>query len=51
MEKSVIVKNVQKKYKLYKKTSEKLLDILLPNGYGEDFMRFEILLLKPGKVM
>lgn len=37
MEKSVVVKNVQKKYKLYKKTSEKLLDILLPNGYGEDF--------------
>ncbi|CAM4002220.1 teichoic acids export ABC transporter ATP-binding subunit TagH [Mesobacillus zeae] len=37
MGKSVIVKNVSKKYKLYNKTSEKLLDILLPKSYGEDF--------------
>lgn len=37
MAKSVIVKNVTKKYKLYKKTSEKLLDIFLPKSYGEDF--------------
>lgn len=37
MSKSVIVKNVTKKYKLYKKTSEKLLDIILPKSYGEDF--------------
>ncbi|MDQ0269115.1 teichoic acids export ABC transporter ATP-binding subunit TagH [Cytobacillus purgationiresistens] len=37
MSKSVIVKNVTKKYKLYNKTSEKLLDILLPKSYGEDF--------------
>ncbi|KAF0819024.1 Teichoic acid export ATP-binding protein TagH [Bacillus sp. ZZV12-4809] len=37
MEKSVIVKNVTKKYKLYTKTSERLLDILLPKSYGEDF--------------
>lgn len=34
---SVIVRNVTKRYKLYKKTSEKLLDIILPKGYGEDF--------------
>ncbi|WP_078543817.1 teichoic acids export ABC transporter ATP-binding subunit TagH [Litchfieldia alkalitelluris] len=37
MTKSVVLKNVTKKYKMYKKTSEKLLDILLPKGYGEDF--------------
>ncbi|URM33425.1 teichoic acids export ABC transporter ATP-binding subunit TagH [Cytobacillus firmus] len=37
MSKSVIVKNITKKYKLYTKTSEKLLDIILPKNYGEDF--------------
>ncbi|RSD25216.1 teichoic acids export ABC transporter ATP-binding subunit TagH [Mesobacillus subterraneus] len=37
MNKSVIVKNVSKKYKLYKSTSERLLDVLLPKSYGEDF--------------
>ncbi|EIT86913.1 ABC transporter-like protein [Fictibacillus macauensis ZFHKF-1] len=37
MSKSVIVKDVTKKFKMYKKSSEKLLDILLPKGYGEDF--------------
>ncbi|KML41326.1 teichoic acids export ABC transporter ATP-binding subunit TagH [Cytobacillus firmus] len=37
MAKSVIVNNVTKKYKLYNKNSEKLLDILLPKSYGEDF--------------
>jgi teichoic acid transport system ATP-binding protein len=37
MGKSVIVKNVTKRYKLYTKTSEKLLDIFLPKSYGEDF--------------
>ncbi|MEI5907583.1 teichoic acids export ABC transporter ATP-binding subunit TagH [Bacillus spongiae] len=35
--KSVTLRNVTKKYKMYKKTSEKILDILLPSGYGEDF--------------
>jgi len=34
---SVVFKNVSKKYKMHTKTSEKLLDILLPGGYGEDF--------------
>jgi teichoic acid transport system ATP-binding protein len=34
---SVIVNNISKNYKMHKKTSEKLLDIILPNGYGEDF--------------
>jgi len=35
--KSVVFRNVTKKYKLYKKNTDKLLDILLPNGYGKDF--------------
>lgn len=37
MSDTVIVKNVYKKYKMHKKPSEKLLDVLLPGGYGEDF--------------
>ncbi|WP_121613875.1 teichoic acids export ABC transporter ATP-binding subunit TagH [Mesobacillus foraminis] len=37
MSKSVVVKNVSKKYKLYNSNSERLLDILLPKSYGEDF--------------
>jgi teichoic acid transport system ATP-binding protein len=37
MNETVILRNVAKKYKMYKRTSEKLLDILMPNGYGEDF--------------
>lgn len=38
MEKSIIVKNVSKKYKLYSKPSERLLDIIMPNkSYGKDF--------------
>ncbi|MBM6619081.1 teichoic acids export ABC transporter ATP-binding subunit TagH [Bacillus suaedaesalsae] len=34
---SVVFQNVSKKYKLYKKASEKLLDIFLPKSYGENF--------------
>ena len=37
LEKSVVVKNVTKKYKLYNKNSEKLLDLLLPKSYGEEY--------------
>lgn len=37
MSETVIVENVYKKYKLYKKTSDKILDIISPKGYGEDF--------------
>nr|WP_256213013.1 teichoic acids export ABC transporter ATP-binding subunit TagH [Bacillus sp. OV322] len=37
LDKSVVVKNVNKRYKLYNKNSEKLLDLLLPKSYGEDF--------------
>lgn len=34
---SVVARNVTKKYKMHEKTSEKLLDVILPKGYGEDF--------------
>ncbi len=37
MEHAVVVENVTKKYKLFKRTSERLLDMILPGGYGEDF--------------
>ncbi|MDN4071996.1 teichoic acids export ABC transporter ATP-binding subunit TagH [Fictibacillus terranigra] len=37
MSKTVVVSNVTKKFKMYKKPAEKLLDIILPKGYGEDF--------------
>jgi len=35
--KTVILRNVAKKYKMYSRTSDKLLDIVMPKGYGEDF--------------
>jgi teichoic acid transport system ATP-binding protein len=34
---TVIVKNVYKKYKMHRSPKEKLLDVVLPGGYGEDF--------------
>lgn len=37
MEFAIEVKNVTKKYKLYKNNKERLLDLISPNGYGEDF--------------
>lgn len=38
MSKAVIVKDVSKRYKLYKKNSERILDLLLPwKDVGEDF--------------
>ena len=37
MNNSVVVKTVYKKYKMHTKPSEKILDLILPNGYGEDF--------------
>jgi teichoic acid transport system ATP-binding protein len=37
LEKSVVVKDITKKYKLYNKNSEKLLDLLLPKSYGEEY--------------
>ena len=38
MEKSVIVENVSKKYKLYSSRKERLFDLIIPGkSYGEDF--------------
>lgn len=37
MDYSIYVRNVTKKYKMHSKNSEKLKDILLPGGFGEDF--------------
>ncbi|MBZ5749073.1 teichoic acids export ABC transporter ATP-binding subunit TagH [Metabacillus rhizolycopersici] len=37
MDYSIHVRNVTKKYKMHSKNSEKLKDILLPGGFGEDF--------------
>jgi teichoic acid transport system ATP-binding protein len=37
MEKSVIVNHVSKKYKMYSRTSEKILDLISPKGYGKTF--------------
>lgn len=37
MEKSIIVKNLTKKYKLYTNPKERILDLITPKSYGEDF--------------
>lgn len=37
MEKAIIVKNVTKKYKLYNGMKERILDLITPKSYGEDF--------------
>ncbi len=37
MEKAIIIKNIVKKYKLYNTNKERVLDLLLPKSYGEDF--------------
>lgn len=37
MNKSVVVKNLSKRYKLYNNNKEKLMDIFLPKSYGESF--------------
>ncbi|UCZ52713.1 teichoic acids export ABC transporter ATP-binding subunit TagH [Bacillus shivajii] len=37
MDKAIIIKNLTKKYKLYSKSSERVLDIILPKSYGKDF--------------
>jgi teichoic acid transport system ATP-binding protein len=37
LEKAIIVKNITKKYKLYKDAKERLLDLILPKSFGEDF--------------
>src|SRR5690606_8240045 len=37
MEKAIITKNITKKYKLYNGTKERILDLITPKSYGEDF--------------
>lgn len=37
MEKAIIARNITKKYKLYSNTKERLLDLITPRDYGEDF--------------
>ncbi|MGD7043304.1 teichoic acids export ABC transporter ATP-binding subunit TagH [Jeotgalibacillus proteolyticus] len=37
MDNSVVVNNIAKRYKLYTKQSEKILDLILPKSYGEEF--------------
>lgn len=40
--KSVEVKNISKKYKLYRKQSERVLDLIIPfKEYGEDFLALQ----------
>jgi teichoic acid transport system ATP-binding protein len=41
MTKSVSFKNVNKKYKMYKKPSDKLKDLVLPHGYGKNFFALQ----------
>ncbi|MDP4087061.1 MAG: teichoic acids export ABC transporter ATP-binding subunit TagH [Bacillota bacterium] len=49
MNETVIVKDVFKKYKMHTKPSEKLLDIILPGGYGEDFFALQNVSFTAGK--
>lgn len=37
MKKAIVVKNVFKKYKLYKNSKERILNLIRPDKYGEDF--------------
>lgn len=37
MEKAIVVKNITKKYKLYQGSKERILDLITPKSYGEDF--------------
>lgn len=37
MEKAIIVEDITKRYKLYTTSKERMLDVLTPKSYGEDF--------------
>lgn len=37
MDKAIIARNITKKYKLYTGTKERILDLITPKDYGEDF--------------
>ena len=49
MEETVIIKNVYKKYRMHSKTTDKLLDIILPGGRGEDFYALQNISFTAGK--
>lgn len=50
---SVRLSNVTKRYKMHRQNSDKLKDLIYPNGYGEDFyaLRNIDLLVEPGDVV
>ena len=49
MEDTVIVKNVYKKYRMHTKSRDRLLDIILPGGRGEDFYALQNISFTAGK--
>ncbi|MBL5805197.1 teichoic acids export ABC transporter ATP-binding subunit TagH [Heyndrickxia sporothermodurans] len=53
MSHSVVFNNVTKRYKMYSKNSEKILDVIIPKGYGEDFYALQNISFKaePGDVI
>lgn len=51
MNESVVIKNVTKKYRMYKSNKERLKDLIIPGKAGRIFMHFKILRLPLMKVM
>ncbi|GHH97460.1 teichoic acids export ATP-binding protein TagH [Neobacillus kokaensis] len=53
MSETVILENVYKKYKMHTSPKEKLLNLIMPGGYGEDFYALQNISLtaKPGDVI
>lgn len=49
MEKAIIVNNVSKKYKLYSGSKDRLLDLISPKSYGEDFYALKDVSFEAGK--
>ena len=49
MSETVILKNVFKKYRMHSKPADKLLDIILPGGRGEDFYALQDISFTAGK--
>lgn len=49
MSETVILKNVFKKYRMHTKPADKLLDIILPGGRGEDFYALQDISFTAGK--
>lgn len=49
MDKSIIVKNITRKYKLYKGAKDRLLDLISPKSYGEDFYALKDVSFKADK--